>query len=135
MALFMAPVYGVDAGHLAFEFTKTRGVIHFHEMLCLIHNMMEPISEAMKVTFVGVSEAVKHLDEYIDAHWTVPPPDNHETDPLLFPISTLAEALETEWIKLDMHQDEHSRVAAADLEKSGGLFLGLTLTLTLTLTC
>ena len=84
MALFMAPVYGVDAGHLAFEFTKTRGVIHFHEMLCLIHNMMEPISEAMKVTFVGVSEAVKHLDEYIDAHWTVPPQDKDETDPLRY---------------------------------------------------
>ena len=78
----------------------------------------------MKVAFVGVLEAVKHLDEYIDAHWTVPPQDKDETDPLLFPISTLAEALETEWIKSDMHQDEHSRVAAADLEKSGGLFLG-----------
>ena len=84
MALFMAPVYGVDAGHLAFEFTKTRGVIHFHEMLCLIHNMMEPISEAMKVTFVGVSEAVKHLDEYIDAHWTVPPPGQPRDGPPSF---------------------------------------------------
>lgn len=42
----------------------------------------------------------------------------------LFPISAPAEALETEWIKSDMHQYEHSRVAAADLEKSGGLFLG-----------
>jgi len=84
MALFMAPVYGVDAGHLAFEFTKTRGVIHFHEMLCLIHNMMEPISEAMKVTFVGVSEAVKHLDEYIDAHWTVPPRTTTRRTPFFF---------------------------------------------------
>jgi len=42
----------------------------------------------------------------------------------LFPVSALAGALETKWIKSDMHQDEHSRVAAADLEKSGGLFLG-----------
>ena len=39
-------------------------------------------------------------------------------------MSAYAEALETELINLDMHQGEYSRVAAPDLEDSGGQFSG-----------
>ena len=35
--LFMTPIYGVDAAVLAYEFAKSRGVIHYHTPVAMAY--------------------------------------------------------------------------------------------------
>ena len=66
MALFMAPVFGVDGGVLAFEFAKSRGAIHFHALLTTVFNAFsQSMQRILKQFALNVDTAVEALNSFI----------------------------------------------------------------------
>ena len=66
MALFMAPVYGVDGGNLTNEFSKSRGAIHFHSLLTTIfNNFSRLMKEHLEKFALDIDKAVEELNTFI----------------------------------------------------------------------
>ena len=66
MALFMAPVYGVDGGVLSNEFSKSRGAIHFHALLTTILETFSRSMQQLLETFaLDIDQAMEDLNSFI----------------------------------------------------------------------
>ena len=62
----MKPVYKVDHGVLTKEFTKTRGVIHFHSLLGQSGNeCSNKLEENIQIISLSINKAMKRLNSYI----------------------------------------------------------------------
>ncbi|KAL7554626.1 hypothetical protein ACHAWF_018133 [Thalassiosira exigua] len=82
MALFMAPIYGVSEANLAYEFAKSRGVIHYHTPCTIDSDVMDEISAVMSRTADKVVAAQKIIDGFINTWYReLPRSEDFPVDP------------------------------------------------------
>jgi len=60
--LFMAPVYGVDAGALMFEFARSQGMIHYHSNLESNHLAVKQSQEVLATFALAINSAMEDLN-------------------------------------------------------------------------
>ena len=69
MGLFMKPVYGVDGGQLVFEFTKSRGAIHFHSLLTAKHVVFGNNAKHLQHLSENIHNATKTVNDFIRTNY------------------------------------------------------------------
>jgi len=65
-AHFMEPTFQVDGVNLAFEFAKSRGVIHYHAPLAMTHSKMDDVSTHLQSFALVVHDEMNVLDAWIN---------------------------------------------------------------------
>jgi hypothetical protein len=65
MALILHPVYGIESGSLSFEFSKSRGCIHYHATMHSENNCMKEIIQSLKTRSIKISESIAQIRMHV----------------------------------------------------------------------
>ena len=66
----------MDGVNLAFEFAKSRGVIHFHAPLAMAHSKMDEVGVELQKFGIITHDQMTILDEWINLHFDDTPMTN-----------------------------------------------------------
>ena len=83
----MASVYGVTGSNIAIEFAKSRGAIHYHNILYSRHQAMSQCSEASLACATTISTAMKQVNVWIENSYD--PWTHSELSPVVLQVTSL----------------------------------------------